>query len=253
MIELAGSRLIRKLENFTDLSEDDKRTLRDAIGATRAYGAHETLVSDADPPQGVHIILSGFACRYKTLTDGRRQIVGYFIPGDMCDIRVFLLRRMDHTIATLAPTKVAHMPAGMLLALMDRSARLNRALWWSTLVDEAISREWLVNVGQRTALERMAHLFCEMHARFHAIGLTDGTRFELPVTQSELADTLALSTVHINRTLQELRRQGLVSMNGKTLEIHDLTALQTVAVFDAAYLHLDAQRRFLPGDSRVKF
>ena len=253
MIELPAARLIRKLENFAELSDDDKDALHNAVTGIRAYGTHEVMVCGTDPLPVVDIILSGFACRFKTLADGRRQIVAYFIPGDLCDIRLFLLRRMDHTIATLAPTKVAHVPAGTLLALMDRSARLNRALWWSTLVDEAVSREWLVNVGQRTALERMAHLFCEMYARFKAIGLVAGTRFELPLTQSELADTLALSTVHINRTLQELRRQQLLSMNGKVLEIHDLAALQAVAVFDPAYLHVDAQRRYVPGDSRVKF
>jgi CRP-like cAMP-binding protein len=246
-VEAAVARLIRRLENFAVLSEGDKHALREVAGSARTLRAHETLMCETDMPPSVSVIVSGFACRYKTLADGRRQIVAYLLPGDICDIRVILLRQMDHAIATLSPTTVVHMPVGAMLALMDRSPRVNRALWWSTLVDEAISREWLVNVGQRTALERMAHLFCEMHARFHAIGLTDGTRLELPVTQSELADTLALSTVHINRTLQELRRQGLVSMNGKMLEIHDLAALQAVAVFDGAYLHLDVQRKLLPG------
>src|SRR5262245_15530891 len=232
------SRLIRKLEHYTTLTDEDKHALANAVSQSRLYGPHETLVAESDPPTGVNLILSGFACRYKTLPDGRRQIVAYFLPGDVCDVRIFLLKRMDHAIGTIAATKVAILSGDALVALMDRSPSLTRAFWWATLVEEAIAREWLVNVGQRTALERVAHLFCEVFVRLQAVGLTDGTKCELPVTQSELADTLALSTVHINRTLRELRREGLVSMRGKLLEIHDLDALKSVAMFDPGYLHL---------------
>jgi CRP-like cAMP-binding protein len=197
-------------------------------------------------------MVSGFACRHKMLPDGRRQIIGYFLPGDMCDARLFILRRMDHGISTLCASSVTTISRQAILDLTTRYPRLTRAFWWNTLVEEAICREWLVNVGQRTALERLAHLFCEVHLRLQAVGLSTARGFELPVTQSELADTLALSTVHVNRTLKELRRIGLVSMSSKLLVIHDLAALRTLAMFDPSYLHLDGaglRREELPAQS----
>jgi CRP-like cAMP-binding protein len=173
------------------------------------------------------------------LPDGRRQIISYFLPGDMCDARVFILRKMDHTISTLSPCSVTTISRQAILELTAKYPRLTRAFWWNTLVEEAICREWLVNVGQRTALERLAHLLCEVHLRMQRVGLSTTQGCEFPVTQSELADTLALSTVHVNRTLQELRRIGLVSMSNKQLLIHDLPALRALAMFDPTYLHLD--------------
>jgi CRP-like cAMP-binding protein len=126
-----------------------------------------------------------------------------------------------------------------MLKLMHTYPALTRALWWSTLVEEAIAREWLVNVGQRNALERMAHLFCELLYRFRAVGLNQGLSCTLPLTQVELAETLGLSSVHVNRTLQELRRQKLITLNGGTLTIQNLRALEDLSFFNADYLHLD--------------
>lgn len=237
--------LIRKLENFTELSEEEKRALQDAAGAARNYGSHEDLVREGEQANGVAVIVSGFACRHKMLPDGRRQIIGYFLPGDMCDARVFILKKMDHTISTLATTTVVTLHRDAILDITSKHPRLTRAFWWNTLVEEAIGRQWLVNIGQRTALERLAHLFCEVYVRLQSVGLASATGCELPVTQSELADTVALSTVHVNRTLKELRRASLVSMSSKSLTIHDLPGLRALAMFDPAYLHLD-------GDGVVK-
>jgi CRP-like cAMP-binding protein len=231
--------LQRKLENFTELSEEEQRALRDAATATRDYGAHEDLVREGTQPDLVNVMVTGFACRHKILPDGRRQIIGYFLPGDMCDARLFILRKMDHSISTLSPSSVTTISRQAILDLTARYPRLTRAFWWNTLVEEAICREWLVNVGQRTALERLAHLFCEVQLRLQAVGLGTAQEVEFPVTQSELADTLALSTVHVNRTLKELRRIGLISMGNKLLMIHDLAALRSLAMFDPSYLHLD--------------
>jgi CRP-like cAMP-binding protein len=240
------SRLIRKLENFAPLPEEERRALLDATSTIRRYAAHEDLIQEGAPTDGVKIILDGLACRYKVLPDGRRQIVAYFVPGDMCDLRVFLLKRMDHSIGTLCPVEAALLPQESLLELTERYPRLTRALWWSTLVEEAITREWIVNVGYRTAFERMAHLFCEIFLRLQAVGLTDENRCDLPLTQTELADTLALSAVHVNRTLMDMRRAHLVTFQGGQLIIHDRQALQSVAGFDPNYLHLDGESNRLP-------
>ena len=126
----------------------------------------------------------------------------------------------------------------------------SRALWWSTLVEEAILREWIVNVGQRNALERMAHLFCELLYRFRAVGLNEGNSCTLPLTQVELAETLGLSSVHVNRTLQELRRQKLITLEGGTLTIQDLDTLKEVSFFNPDYLHLDYSNEKPRGDER---
>ena len=240
------SRLIRKLENFAPLPEEERRALLSATNTIRRYAAHEDLIQEGAPTDGVKIILDGLACRYKVLPDGRRQIVAYFVPGDMCDLRVFLLKRMDHSIGTLCPVEAALLPQESVLELTERYPRLTRALWWSTLVEEAIAREWIVNVGHRTAFERMAHLFCEIFLRLQAVGLTHENRCDLPLTQTELADTLALSAVHVNRTLMDMRRARLVTFQAKQLIIHDRQALQSVAGFDPNYLHLDGETNRLP-------
>ena len=231
--------LLRKLGNFTVLAEDESKALDDACQTVRDLGAREDVITQGDRTGGVKLILEGFACRYKSLEDGRRQIVSYFVPGDLCDLRVFILKRMDHSIGTISPCKVATISPDDVLRLTHNYPNLTRALWWSTLVEEAILREWIVNVGQRNALERMAHLFCELLYRFRAVGLNQGLSCTLPLTQVELAETLGLSSVHVNRTLQELRRQQLISLDGGTLTIQNLAALEEVSFFNAEYLHLD--------------
>jgi CRP-like cAMP-binding protein len=207
--------LVRKLSNYVDLPEDDRRALEALAQAPKAVAAHTDLIREGDPTDGVHLILSGSACRYKILPDGQRQIMGYFIPGDLCDQRIFILKRMDHCIGTVIPATVAVIAAQTMIDLTDRHPRIARALWWSTLVDEAITREWVVNVGQRDASERVAHLICELFVRVRAVGLAEEMSFDFPVTQTELADTTGLTTVHTNRMLRELRTEGLISVKGR--------------------------------------
>jgi CRP-like cAMP-binding protein len=231
--------LLRKLANFTALSDEECQAVLDCCGDVREVGAREDVITQGEPTGGVKLLLDGFACRYKTLEDGRRQIVAYFVPGDLCDLRVFILKRMDHSIGAIAPSRVATISPDDVLRLTHTYPTLTRALWWSTLVEEAILREWIVNVGQRNALERMAHLFCELLYRFRAVGLNQGLSCTLPLTQIELAETLGLSSVHVNRTLQALRRRNLITLNGGTLTIENLPELVTLSFFNPEYLHLD--------------
>jgi CRP-like cAMP-binding protein len=231
--------LLRKLSNFTELSAEESAALVDCCKDVREVAAREDVIAQGDRTGGVKLLLEGFACRYKTLEDGRRQIVAYFVPGDLCDLRVFILKRMDHSIGAIAPSRVATLSPDNVMKLMHNYPTLTRALWWSTLVEEAIAREWIVNVGQRNARERMAHLFCELLYRFRAVGLNQGLSCTLPLTQVELAETLGLSSVHVNRTLQELRRRKLITLNGGTLTIQNLKALEKLSFFNPDYLHLD--------------
>jgi len=231
--------LVRKLSNYVDLPEDERKALDDLVRQPKAVAAHTDLVYEGDPTDGVYLILSGWACRYKILPDGQRQIMAYFVPGDLCDQRIFILKQMDHCIGTVTAGAVATIAAETMIDLTDRYPRIARALWWSTLVDEAITREWVVNVGQREALVRVGHLICEMFVRLRAVGLTEGTSFGFPVTQAELADTTGLTPVHTNRMLKELRVEGLISMQSRRLTILDLDRLVSLSLFNPSYLHLE--------------
>jgi CRP-like cAMP-binding protein len=233
--------LARKLENFAALSDDDRRLLDDVTRTVREVEARRDLIEEGDRPDDVHLIVEGFACRYKITADGKRQIMAYLVPGDFCDLHVFILKEMDHAIGTLSPCRVVEIPRERIDAMTERPA-LARALWWATLVDEAILREWLVNIGTRDAAQAMAHLFCELLLRLRAVGLADGGGYELPITQAELGDTLGLSTVHVNRSLQALRHEGLITLEGRHLRILDPERLFAFSGFHPNYLHLQGGR-----------
>ena len=229
--------LLRKLEAFGPLPAEDKLLLDAAIGQPRSIPADRDLIHEGDTPRDVRLIVEGFACRYKLLKDGSRQIVAFLVPGDFCDLHVFILKAMDHSISTLSPAQVVDIPRGRVLELTERPA-IGRALWWVTLVDEAVLREWLLNNGQREAEERIAHLLCELHSRLKIVGLADGGKFSLPITQAEIGDSLGLSAIHVNRSLQVLRAQDLISLRYRELVIHDPDRLRAFAGFTPNYLHL---------------
>ncbi|GEP09449.1 hypothetical protein MGN01_12940 [Methylobacterium gnaphalii] len=159
------------------------------------------------------------------------------LPGDLCDPHIFLLDRMDHTIGALTPLTVAQIPGPAFQSLVERSASLAYAFRREGLSAIAIQREWTVSLGRRSGIERLAHLFCELYWRLAAVGLTDGGSCPFPLTQNDLADVLGQTSVHINRTLQELRSMGLVALRGRRLTIHDQTGLAELAYFDPVYLH----------------
>lgn len=230
--------LLRKLGRFAQLTGEEKQALAASARQFRQCNAHEDVVREGEPCTSIHMLLSGFACCQKSLPDGRRQIIGFLLPGDMFDQRSLLQQQLGHTISTLTPARIAVIARETLLELTERYPRLTRALWWAALLEESIAREWLLNLGQKTAIERLAHLFCELLLRLRAAGVASGNSCELPLTQADLADACALSTVHINRTLQELRRQELISVRGKTLIVHNFERLQLIAMFNENYLCL---------------
>jgi CRP-like cAMP-binding protein len=233
------SRLIRKLETFAVLSTAEKHALAASVQSVRQLGPREDFLKEDGRPKGVNLLVEGFACRYKLLSDGRRQIVGYFLPGDTCDLRIYLLKQIDHSLGTITPVTIAQLSHEALIDIFDRFPTLKRALWWSTVVDEAITREWLVNVGLRTGYERMAHLLCEIFHRLKTVGLATTDGCDLPLTQQDLADTVAMSPVHVNRVLQELRQAKLIVLREKRLTILDLNGLTAAAHFSPSYLQLE--------------
>lgn len=241
-----GEALIRKLEHFVRLSEEDKEMLKRISAArVRKLVARDDLIREGEPPHVVNLMLEGWACRYKDLEDGRRQIISLFLPGDLCDLNIFVLRKMDHSIGALTDLSVAEIPREVFDELTEQFPRVTQALLWETLVNTAIQREWTVNLGQRDASERMAHLLCELFLRLRAVGLADGNSCAMPLTQAELGEAVGLSTVHVNRVLQTLRTSRLIVLKEKTLIIPDLERLMDACMFNIDYLHLDHEGRHL--------
>ena len=230
-----------KLEKFAPLSPEDKRLLDHLVTRRRQFGAGEDFISEKEVPRYVHVVLEGCAVRYKLLPDGRRQNIALMLPGDVCDMHVCLLKEMDHSIGALVPSTAALIEREQILEITEKHPRLTKAMWWSTLQDEAILREWLLNVGRRNAYERLAHLFYEIYVRLHAVGLADDNRCEIPLTQAQLADALGISNVHVNRSLQRLRREELVVFHGHSLTITDPEGLKALSAFDPSYLHLEGE------------
>ncbi|CCE07982.1 putative transcriptional regulatory protein, Crp/Fnr family [Bradyrhizobium sp. STM 3843] len=238
--------VIRKLEHFVHLSAADRAVLnRAAAQRVRSFAARADVAREGEKPKDVHLILAGWACRYKQLDDGRRQILSFLLPGDICDLNVFILEEMDHSIGTITPVTIADLPREFFDDINAEHPRIAAAFWWETLVAAAIQREWTTNLGQRTALERMAHLLCEIFYRLQLTGLTEQNTCEFPLTQSDLAEATGLSKVHVNRTLQDMRAGELIVLKGKILMLPELDRLMSTGLFNAKYLHLNHDGRQL--------
>lgn len=230
--------LVARLESHLPLDQAERNGLLALPAQVRHISGRGPALAGKLTENHVHVLEDGFACRYRDLMDGRRQILSLLVPGDIIDLRQFVLGGAQPSLSALSPLSVRAIPNASLFKLLEVFPRITRALWSTTLIEESISREWLVSVGKRSAIERVAHLLCEIYLRLSAVGRNDGARFPLPLTQSELADVLGLSTVHVNRTLQELRKSGLIAFQSGTVEIFDFAALSEMAMFAAGYLHL---------------
>ena len=231
--------LIAKLATVADLSDMDVEKLIELCDDdVRLVRAKQDILAEGERPDHVHVILEGWAARYKALSDGSRQIVAFLIPGDFCDLHAAVLGHMDHGIVALTRCRVAYIPSAELDALTAHQNGLTKAIWWATLVDEGVLREWILNVGRRDAFERIAHLLCELQARMQMVGLVEEDRFALPLTQEQLADATGLTAVHVNRTLQRLRKRNLIEIGSGVLTIPDVGALREAAGFNGNYLHI---------------
>ena len=217
--------------------------LDQAVSRVKDFGADEDVVRQGDRPSDSNLILEGFACRQKILADGQRQITALHVPGDFADLHSFVLKKMDDGVVTLTPCKVALVPHATLRRIVEGYPHLTQLLWFTTLVDAAIHREWMTGMGRRSSLGQIAHLLCELCLRLRTVGLVTDDSYQLPVTQTELGDALGLSLVHVNRTLQDLRGQGLISWKGQTVEMTDWEGLRQLAEFDPTYLHRDREGR----------
>ncbi|MBD2747536.1 Crp/Fnr family transcriptional regulator [Microvirga sp. BT688] len=235
--------LILKLEQRDQLSDDEKRALDNAISRVRVVEADEDIVREGDRPNESSLLLDGFAARYKLVSNGRRQISALHVAGDFLDLHSFLLKTMDYGVLALTTCRIATVPHATLEKITDEFPHLTRMLWLNTLIDGAIHREWLTAMGRLSATAHMAHLICELYLRLKVVGRAEGDSVQLPITQAELGDTLGLSTVHVNRVLQELRKEGLIRFQGDALTILDWERLKKVGEFTPTYLSLQNEDR----------
>ncbi|MXQ12312.1 Crp/Fnr family transcriptional regulator [Microvirga makkahensis] len=230
--------LTRKLESIFTLTDDERQALSSLPMQVMATKRGQDIVHEGDRPSRSCLFLEGIGCTYKVTPEGKRQIVAFNIPGSIPDLHSFHLQTLDASVAALDPCKVAFIPHEVLQDLCERHPRIMAAFWRKSLVDAAVYREWVVNIGQREAYKRMAHLLCEMMIRLNAVGLASDHSCDLPITQTELGDALGITTVHVNRVLQKMRAEGLIQTKGTALTIPDWYRLQEAGEFDPDYLHL---------------
>ena len=234
--------LVLKLSSLAVLTDVDRGILKSLTRDAKAVPAETDLIREGDKPDGVYLIVDGLACRYKLRASGARQIMAYLVPGDFCDLDVALLQRMDHSLATLSPCQVVRIDLGTIAELTQHHPSIAHALRLATLVDEATLREWLLNIGRRSAPERIAHLFCELLLRLEAVKRASADSYDLHIRQEDLADTTGLSVVHVNRTLQHMRQERLIEFDGRRMKVLDRQKLNDLAEFKSNYLHLGEQR-----------
>ncbi|MDR7036702.1 CRP-like cAMP-binding protein [Methylobacterium sp. BE186] len=228
--------LARKLDGFAPLTVQDRAALEGLTGYVRSVERHAVLVEQECVAEHALIVFAGFASRFKRRLSGRRQILAYLIPGDLCDRGALHRYPLDHAIEALTDCRIAKVPRPAYVDLLGRHPRIALALQRARLAEEATAREWIANMGMRSGPERTAHLLCELLERLGSIGQVSDGQFDLPLTQGDLADTLGLSSVHVNRVLQVLRRDGLISLRGSCLRILEPQRLRQLAEFEAGYL-----------------
>jgi len=237
--------MLRKFETRGPLDAADRKALLELPHRVHAIEHGAYLVREGDRPERSCLIVSGFAVRHKVTVEGARQIVSVHIPGDFVDLEGSLLNVADHNVQALTRCEVACVPKEAIRELIASRPTVAKAMWIDTLIDGAIFREWVVNVGRRDARARIAHLLCEFARRLEVAGLAAEYRYELPMTQEQLADATGLTPVHVNRVLMQLSREGLIERSRRFVGIPDWEALRRAAGFSETYLHLDQVPRGL--------
>ena len=234
--------MIRKMESVFAVTDDERQALETLPMQLAVIKAHQDIVRIGDLPSRCCLILSGFACTYKVTAEGKRQIVSFNLPGDIPDLQSLHLKVLDTSIATISTCRVGFITHEALRDICDRYPRITAAFWREALIDAAIFREWVTNVGRREAYTRMAHVLCELLVRLRAVGLAEDHVCDLPITQGEFADALGVTNVHVNRVFQQMRADGLIETNGTQLKIPDWDRLKQVGEFDPTYLHLESDQ-----------
>lgn len=233
------SPLTRKLSAFVALSDTDLETLARFHRRRRSFLAGREMLLEGQKTSTAFILAEGWACSYKMLPDGGRQIVDFQVPGDFLGLRSVLFRTTDHSVEAVTQIEASEVRAADIFEAFGTAPRLATAILWAASRDEAMVVEHLVNLGRRSAEERMAHFLLELGARLQLVGIGDKSGFPCPLTQYHLADALGLSAVHVNRVLRHLREEGLVTFQKRRVNFDDFAGLVLLASFDTDYLDQD--------------
>jgi CRP-like cAMP-binding protein len=233
--------MVRRLERRSPLAPADRETLLSLPHSIRRLPASGHVTRDGDAPEHCALLLSGFAFRYKLTGEGARQIISLHIAAEFLDLQNSFLGISDTSVQTLTECDVALIPLAVIHDLALSNPAIGRAFWVDTLIDASIFREWVVNVGRRDSRARVAHILCEFSLRLEAAGMARDHRYELPMTQEQLADAVGLTSVHVNRVLRQLEEEGLIDRNRRAITITDWERLRDTGDFNERYLHHDAK------------
>jgi CRP-like cAMP-binding protein len=229
--------LAKKLNTFVALSNAELKCLADLQVHRVKVPRGQQLTREGQSGHKAFVLQAGWACSFKTLSNGGRQIISFPIAGDIVGLRSVLLRIADHSFSALTDAVVNSVEGAHIMRCVTEYPRLGAALLWAASRDEAMVVEHLVNIGRRTALERTAHFFMELAERLNLVGLATETEFKCPLSQFVLADALGLTAIHVNRTLRELRELKLLTVRRGTVTIHDLAGLRKLSGFQGGYLN----------------
>jgi CRP-like cAMP-binding protein len=224
-----------------ELPGEERAILEDAFSEVRVLPAGHVAVRQGEPVDVSILLVEGFMTRHIDARDGRRHLVAVHVPGDFVDLHAYALKKLDHDVAALTEVKVGIVRHGALERIQETHAHLAKRLWFLTLLDAAIHRQWVYRLSSLNALERVAHFLCEINARLLAIGASNGGAFELPMTQVDIGEVCSLTNVHVNRVLRQLREMGLCTVRQAHVEIHDLKGFAAAGQFDPHYLYLNHQ------------
>ena len=233
----ADDPLISRLAHFRGFDRSCRPSLDGLFSGSRSVARRRDVIRDGVDADEVFLLLEGWAARYKILAAGERQITSFLLPGDVFPIHAGPTGRMDHAVGALTRCRLATVPARRFQKELLHDPKLAQAFWWITIADKDILRAWVVNLGHRSAYSRIAHLLCELATRLQMIGRSDGSSFDCPLTQQEIADAEGLTVVHTNRMLTRLRADRLIDWSGTRVTILNPQALRTAAEFDPAYLN----------------
>jgi CRP-like cAMP-binding protein len=220
-----------------DLSAVEIDMLESSVGSMLTFEARRDIVHHGERIDRSMLLIEGFVCRYMDGLDGSRQMVGLHVPGDFVDLHGYPLRQLDHDVATLTACTLAVYPHDTIEHMVVGHPHLGRMLWFSTMLDAAMHREWIFRLGRLGANGRIAHFFAEIGRRLQMVGLSDGLHFDLPMQQIDLASACGMTSVHANRILRDLREAKIVTFGGSKVDVHDLATLHAIAEFDDRYLY----------------
>ncbi|WBL81684.1 Crp/Fnr family transcriptional regulator [Bradyrhizobium xenonodulans] len=229
--------LISRLRVSSGISEDDVKEIEALPISVRQFPAETPVVRDGERATDCCLIVDGFCVRSKTISSGKRQILSIHIPGEIPDLMSLFLHVMDHDLTTLTPCTLGFINHETLRKLHHRRVTLAEMFWRDTLIDAAMFREWIVNVGQRPAPARLAHVMIELRERLRLIDRVDGSSFEMPLTQEQIGEALGITAVHANRVIKQLRQDGIVEFHRGRVTVLDEPKLLELADFDGRYLH----------------